>query len=196
MPRMWISGSTAPHRVRAPRRRLEIAHGVDRRPVDPRLEVDVRSEAVPRAARGADDLPLGHALADGDPDARLVAVARGERAAVVDAGVVAVAADPAGDDHAAALGRVDRGARRHRDVDAGVQAAPAHAERGDDRAVDGPDQPARAGSDRARLDRPGAALDGGDARLDPAVGGLERGEVALEVLAAVARAGERLRLVG
>ena len=56
-----------------------------------------------------------------------------------DAGVVAVAAGPAEQHDAAGVGGADRRARRHGDVDAGVQAAPAHAERRHDRAVDRPD---------------------------------------------------------
>src|SRR6185436_12840595 len=83
---------------------LEVAHRVDGRAVDARLEVHVRAEAVARAARVADDLALRDALADRDADARLVAVTRRQPAAVADAGVVAVAADPAGDQHAAGLG--------------------------------------------------------------------------------------------
>ena len=116
------------------------------------------AEAVARAARVADDLALRDALADGDADARLVAVTGRQPAAVADAGVVAVAADPAGDQDAAGLGGVDRRARRHRDVDARVQAAPAHAERRDDRAVDGPDEAAGARLDRPGGDRPAAVL--------------------------------------
>src|SRR5919112_4245958 len=108
MPRMWSSGSTAPYRVRSPLGGLEVAHGVHGRAVDARLEVHVRAEAVARTARGADDLALGDALADGDPDARLVPVTRREAAAVADAGVVAVAADPAGDEDLARLRGVDR----------------------------------------------------------------------------------------
>src|SRR3954454_1615194 len=152
-PRMWSSGSTAPTGYAAAARALEVAHGVDRRPVDARLEVDVRAEAVPRAARGADHLALGDALADGDADARLVPVARRESAAVADAGVVAVAADPPRDEDLARLRGVDGGPRRHRDVDPRVQPAPAHAEGGHDRAADGPDEAARAGPQRPAGDR-------------------------------------------
>ena len=49
---------------------------------------------VAGVAHGADHLALAHALAHGDADARLVAVAGGQRAGVLDAGVVAVAARP------------------------------------------------------------------------------------------------------
>src|SRR3954452_24634150 len=107
MPRMCSSGSTAPHRVRGRCGGLQVAHGVDRRAVDARLEVHVRAEAVARAARRADDLALRDALADGDADARLVPVTGRQAAAVADAGVVAVAADPARDEHLARLGGVD-----------------------------------------------------------------------------------------
>src|SRR4051794_2578518 len=108
MPRMWSSGSTASHCIPA----LEVAHRVDGHAVDARLEVDVRPEAVARAVRVADHLALRDALADRDDDPLLVPVARREPAAVADAGVVAVAADPAGDEHLAALRRVHRRARR------------------------------------------------------------------------------------
>src|SRR4051794_24644586 len=145
MPRMWISGCT-PQRVR---RALQVPGGVDRRAVDAGLEVHVRTEAVARAAAGADDLALADALPHRHADARLVAVAGGQAAGVLDAGVVAVAADPAGDGDAAGLRGVDGRAGRHGDVNTRVQTAPAHAERGDDRAVDGPDQAAGAGADRA-----------------------------------------------
>src|SRR5690348_18492920 len=93
MPKMWISGCT-PQRVR---RTLQVAHRVDGRAVDPRLEVHVGAEAVARAAAGADDLALADALPHGDADARLVAVARRQLPGVLDARVVAVAVDPAGD---------------------------------------------------------------------------------------------------
>src|SRR4051812_32649428 len=168
---MWSSGSTLPTGYAAGARGLEVAHGVDRRPVDARLEVDVRPEAVPRAARGADHLALGDALADRDADARLVPVARREAASVADAGVVAVAADPARDEDLARLGGVDGRAGRHRDVDARVQAAPAHAEGGDDRAVDRPDEAAGAGEPRGRRARRGAPAAG-----EPAAAGGARGD--------------------
>jgi len=42
--------------------------------VDAHLEVQVRPEAAPGAAGGADDLALGDRLADGDADVRLVRV--------------------------------------------------------------------------------------------------------------------------
>ena len=133
----------------APGTRLEIPHGIDRIAADPDLEVQVRAGRVARVARVADDLALADALADRDRDPRLVAVARGDAAAVVDAGVVAVAAGPAGDRDGAAVGGADRGALRDGDVDAGVQAAPAVAERRGERAVDGPDEAARALPDGA-----------------------------------------------
>src|SRR4051794_27971970 len=98
MPRMWISGCTSLEGTP-----LEIARRIHRRAVDARLEMHVRAEAVAGAAAGADHLALADARPHGGPDARLVAVARGQRAGVLDAGVVAVAADPARDRHAAGL---------------------------------------------------------------------------------------------
>ena len=123
-----------------PRAALEVAHRVDRRPVDARLEVQVVAEAVAGAAHVADDLALLHAGAVGGGEARLVRVAARQAAGVLDAGVVAVAAHPAHQHHAARVGGADRGARAHGDVHAGVQAAPARAEGRHHRAVHRPDQ--------------------------------------------------------
>src|SRR5215204_2817859 len=192
-PAAWTTGYEAivPGRTTAVAASLQVAHRVDGRPVDARLEVQVVAEAVPGAADVADHLALAHARAHRGPVARLVRVAGRERAAVVDARVVAVAAGPAQQHDAAAVGGADRRSRRHGDVDARVQAPPAHAEAGDDRPVDGPDQAAR-----ALADRPGraAAL----RRLEPREHGrlllLERRQVALEVLALGARRHERARL--
>ena len=78
----------------------------------------------------------------------------------------------------------------HGDVEPRVQAAPAHAERRDDRPVDGPDQLATAGLIGAGCRNPGQR--GLDARLL----GLERLEVALERHAAVVYLRERAALVG
>ena len=69
---------------------------------------------------------------------------------VLDAGVVAVAADPAHQHHPARVGRPDRGAGGHGDVQARVEAAPARPERGDHGAVHRPDQLPAALLDRAR----------------------------------------------
>src|ERR1044072_4681301 len=74
---------------------LQVAHGVHRRAVDARLEVDVRAVAVARAAGLGDDLSLADVLSDRHGQARVVAVARAQRPGVLDADVVAVAADPA-----------------------------------------------------------------------------------------------------
>src|SRR3712207_6568402 len=76
-PRRSISCST--------RARLQVTGRVDRRPVDAHLEVQVRTGGVARVARLADDLALADALAHGHADARLVAVARRQRAGVLDA---------------------------------------------------------------------------------------------------------------
>src|SRR5207253_1667691 len=51
---------------------LQVAHGVHRRAVDARLEVDVRAVTVTRAARARDDLALRDGLAHGDGEARVV----------------------------------------------------------------------------------------------------------------------------
>src|SRR5829696_3485920 len=183
----WISGCT-PYRVR---RALQVPHRIDGRPVDAHLEVQVVAEAVPGAADVADHLALAHARAHRGPVARLVRVAGRERAAVVDARVVAVAAGPAQQHDAAAVGGADRRSRRHGDVDARVQAPPAHAEAGDDRPVDRPDQAARALADRAGR---AAAL----RRLEPGEHRrllfLERRQVALQITPVVPRGRERPRL--
>src|SRR5215210_3993700 len=47
---------------------LQVAHGVHGRAVDARLEVDVRAEAVARAACAGDDLALRDRLAGVDGD--------------------------------------------------------------------------------------------------------------------------------
>src|SRR5205085_10400566 len=98
-PKMWSSASTGSHCTPG----LEVAHRVDRHAVDARLEVHVRAEAVARAVRDPDHLALRDALADRHEDALLMAVTGGEPAAVADAGVVAVAGHPAGDQDLAGL---------------------------------------------------------------------------------------------
>ena len=108
-----------------------------------------------------------------------------------DAGVVAVAAGPAEQDDLAGVRGADRRAGRDGDVPARVQAAPALAERGGDRPVDGPDQLARARPDRTRRRR---ARGGGEARGDPRLLALEHAQVALERVPALARRGERALL--
>src|SRR3954462_14293973 len=105
--------------------RLQITHRINRRAVDPDLEMHVGAEAVAGAADGADHLALADVLADVDADRSLVAVTGRDAAAVLDAGVVPVAADPSGDRHGPAGGCADRRACRSRDVDARVEAPPA-----------------------------------------------------------------------
>src|SRR5689334_10633367 len=129
-------------------------------------------EMVPEATAGAsnvaDDLALLDARAHRGGEPRLVRVARGERARVLDAGEVAV---PAGgrlalDEDDLAGGRCpDRGTRGNADVDARVAGLPRArlAERGGDRTVDGPDEAAGAGADRAGGGR--AAGEPGETRL-------------------------------
>ena len=90
----------------------------------------------------ADHLALADRLPDVTAKRCLVAVAGRHRGGVLDAGVVAVAALPARDRHAARVGGVDLRARRHADVDArvaGLPRAPLAEGRGD-RAVHRPDQ--------------------------------------------------------
>src|SRR2546423_1571891 len=97
-------------------RYLKVAHGIRHRTVDSHLEMDVRAEAVAGAAAVADDLSLGDGLPRGDGEGALVRVTGGEPAAVVDAGVVAVAAAARlglGEDHRAGRGGADRRPFRH-----------------------------------------------------------------------------------
>src|SRR6266536_34514 len=151
-------------RIRPPGKPLlEVAERVDGDAVDPDLEMEVRAGAEAGAADVADHLALRDVLAAGDRDARLVAVRRGEAAAVVDHHEVAVAGLPAAVDDAAGSGGVDRRAVWDADVDAGMEPAPAGAERARDRAAHGPDEPARAR--RGRRGRTRAAAAGGAARV-------------------------------
>src|SRR5688500_701696 len=71
------SGCTAPEAIR-----LQVAHRVDRRPVDARLEVHVRAGAVARVARLGDHLALLDALALRYAERRVVGVASRQSAAV------------------------------------------------------------------------------------------------------------------
>src|SRR5690606_31557569 len=107
--------------------------------VDADLEVQVRPGRVAGVAGVADHLALRDVLADRHADRRLVAVARRQAAAVVDAGVVPVAADPPGDRDRPGVGGAQRRAVGQRDVDAGVQTPPALAEARADRPVRRPD---------------------------------------------------------
>src|SRR5262245_31231382 len=120
---------------------LEVAERVDRRAVDADLEMQVRPEAVARAADVAEHLALRDGAA-ADRDARLVGVAGREPTAVVDDHEVPVAAHPAGEDHGPARRRVNRRPVADADVDPRVHAAPAQPEAAHDRAADRPDEPA------------------------------------------------------
>src|SRR4051794_36761743 len=160
--------------------------------------MQVRAEAAAGAARVADDLALRDLRAHARAEARLVRVARGERARVLDAGEVAVAARGglALHQHDLAVGGgADRRAGRDADVDARVAGLPRArlAERRCDRAVDRPDQAARARLDRAGRDRAGVA---GQLGLDLGLLLLQRGDVVFELVAAVARARQQAVLVG
>src|SRR5947207_5294203 len=86
-----LAGCPDDYRETSTMRELQIGERVGRLPVDPDLEVEVRTEAIARAVAEHDDLRLAHRLADRDQDPLLVSVAGGEPAAVVDAGVVPVA---------------------------------------------------------------------------------------------------------
>src|SRR6266702_7207229 len=96
-----------------------------RRSVDPYLEVQVVAGGRAGGTDPADQVALAYLLPGVHQDDRLVAVARGQPLAlvhaVVDAGVVAVPPAPAGLDHNAVAGDVDRGAARRGQVDSGVQ---------------------------------------------------------------------------
>src|SRR5687767_3236513 len=92
IPKVWSvmgptssSGCTAPEGTWA----LEVAHGIDRRPVHAHLEVEVVAEAVAGAADRADHLTLAHRAA-ADAEAAEVGVAGGDGAAVLYADEVAV----------------------------------------------------------------------------------------------------------
>src|SRR5205085_12420674 len=112
------------------------------------LEVQVRAEAVTRAADVADYVALPDLLAARRCDRALVGVRGREAVAVVDHDEVAVALLPAAVDDRARGRGADRRAVRDADVDPLVHPAPAPAERTRDGAVDGPDQPARGGRPR------------------------------------------------
>ena len=87
---------------------LEVPERVHCMAVDPDLEVEVVAEAVAGAAHVSQDRSLADRAA-GSGEARLVRVAGGEPAAVVDAGVVPVAAVGGGEDDRPGLGGPDRG---------------------------------------------------------------------------------------
>src|SRR4051812_10038137 len=157
---------------------------------------------VPEAAAGApnvaDHLALFDLCAHRRAEPRLVRVTRRQRARVLDAGEVPVAARGrlALHEHDLAVrGGADRRAGRDADVDARVAGLPGArlAERRRDRTVDRPDQPARARLDRAGGDRPRVARELG---LDLRLLLLQRRDVVLEIVAAVARARQQAVLVG
>src|SRR5438309_11350521 len=102
--------------------------------------MDVRPGAVAGAAGEADHLTLLDVLVAAHLVARLVAVRGREAVVVVDDHEVAVAALPAAPDDGAGRGRMDRGALRHADVDAGMEAPPPRPERARDRPVHRPDE--------------------------------------------------------
>src|SRR4051812_47871527 len=188
MPRRWISGRIA----------SKVVQRVRDRSVDAHLEVQVRTEAAPGAARQADDLALADTLAQRDAERGLVGVAGGHRAGVLDAGEVAIATGgrfglQQGD--APGRGGADRGAGGHADVDAGMAGLPGTplAELRRDRAAHRPDERPAAALDRAGRQRALTALQRpGDLRLL----GLEVGKVALELPALGMDVRERVLLVG
>src|SRR6185436_17416776 len=93
---MWISGCTRDEVSPS-----QVVQRVHNGPVNARFEMQMGSGAEAGGADGADHLPLADVLADGHADARLMPVAGGQRRGVLDARVVAVAADPARDRDAA-----------------------------------------------------------------------------------------------
>src|SRR3954453_7942975 len=171
----------------------QVRNGVRNRAVDPHLEVKVGAEAVARAVADPDYLALLDVLAERDGEALLVGVAGGDAAAVIDAGVVAVAT--AGglrlfENHGPVGGRADRGAGGDGYGDAGIVPVAAvdgpGPEGRDDRPVLRPDEALGA----LALDRPGrehgrargrarGLLRGGDLGCDLV---LKLGDVALELL--------------
>src|SRR4051794_27026118 len=88
-PRTSIEGCIAPT---LPLGLLQVVQGVRGLAVDPRLEVQVRPGREAGAPDGADRVALADVLPHVHVEARLVPVARRQRRAVLDAGVVAVAA--------------------------------------------------------------------------------------------------------
>src|ERR1700733_9921706 len=162
---------------------LKVTHRVGDGAVYTNLEMQVRTEAVTGAAAVPDDVALRNRLAGRDRERALVGVAGGEPAAVVDAGVVAVAAAAGlglGEDHGAVGGGADRGAFRDGDVDPGMElvagADVAATEGRDHRPVARPDQAAAAplGRPRRQRRRAGGGELGGDLALD-------RGDVAVDL---------------
>src|SRR4051794_14347753 len=151
----------------------------------------MRPEAEAGAVRVADDLALAHVLALADREALLMRVARGEPVAVVDAGVVPVAAARRlrlREHHGTVGRRVDGRATRDPDVDARMAALPCAllAERRRYGAIHRPDEArgadlpgagapreGRSGRHcgRARGLRRGRRLGGLDLRLDLALDG-------------------------
>src|SRR5688500_6791299 len=103
----WISGCTAADYPRC-RRKLQIAHGSNGRPVDAHLEVEVVPEPVAGPPLRPDHLARLRPGAGTDADRRLVRVAGGHAAAVLDARVLAVAAHPPRHRDRAARRRADR----------------------------------------------------------------------------------------
>src|SRR3954464_7519892 len=100
--------------------------------------MEMVAEAVTGAAHQPDYLALADVRSSARQEARLMRVAGRDAAAVVDAGVVAVTARRRvrlRERHRARRRRADRRTAANRDIDAGVQPAPAHAEAGHDRAV-------------------------------------------------------------
>src|SRR5687767_14337223 len=100
----------------------QVGKRVDWAAGDAQLEVQMIAEAVAGAADVADEVALGQDAARWcGAETRLVGVAGGDPPAVVEAGVVAVAADPALGSDPAGGGGVDRGSRWDCDIDPGVQ---------------------------------------------------------------------------
>ena len=120
---------------------------------------------MPGAAAVRDDRSRLDGLPDTCGEGRVVAVGRGEPAAVVDDHEVPVAAEPARVDHRAGSGCAHRGPRGHCDVDALVHPAPAHPEPTRHRAAHGPRQrPATGGNGHFTGGRLACSDRGGEGR--------------------------------
>src|ERR1044072_5731907 len=156
---------------------LQVAERISRGAVDADLEVEVVAEAVPRAADVADHVALRSAPR-GNREGRLMGVTGLQATAVVQAGEVAVAATfrfGLRKHHSAGGRGADRRPGGHGDVDGLVHLPPAHADAGDDRAGDRPDELTGAVADGAGRERRrrGFAERGRELGLDLRDGALE-----------------------
>ena len=110
--------------VEFPRARELDAHRIDEMAVDDHLVMKVRACREARHAEIADELPLAHLHAFGDPARKTLHVVVGRDVAVrvLDFDAVAVARFATGLDDGAVAGREDRRADRRGEIDARVHA--------------------------------------------------------------------------